>query len=279
MRRVIRGLCCVLVWAGSLAAGCSNAETPRVTPATVTLRVAAESALYPLMQELTRAYSLEQPHVLFTLSSNSTPAAAEAIYNQRADIAAVSVLPVTIAGRNPPWLADLATDGIAVIVNPANPLNGLSTQQLRDLYAGAYSRWDELGATSIGDIQLAVRESDDGTRILFDRLVMGNTRLSLNAVVLPSVEIMMNFVAYQPGAIGYVPSTRITETVSPPVKTLSIDGQFPTFDALTGGAYPLARPLYLIASSEPQGELREFAAWVLGPAGRRIIHAAQYATP
>ena len=277
MKQTTARLICLLALLG-LVQGCSNAETPKVTPITVTLRVASDAAIHPLMQALTRAYTDKHPHVAFTLVAASTPAATDAIYSKRVDIAAVSLLPEKIAGREAPWMADLATDGVAVIVNPANPLDGLSLQQLRDIYAGVYNGWDGLGAAGIGDLHAAVREGGDGTRVIFDRAVMGSNRLTLNAVVLPSIEVVMNFVAYQPGAIGYVPSARITDTVSPPVKVLAIDGQPPAKETLLERSYLLSRSLYLIATSEPQGDLRDFVAWVLSPEGQRVVDAANYAT-
>lgn len=277
MRRAIPALCCLIAALGFAAPGCGSAETPKVTPVTVTLRVATDAAIEPLMRALTRAWSAQHPHVIFTLSPASTLAAGEAVFSQRVDLAAVSVLPEKIAGRDAPWVADLATDGIAVIVNPANPLTNVSMQQLRDIYAGALNRWDSLGAAGLGEIQTSVREAGDGARIVFDRVVMGNTRLTLNAVVLPSIDVVMNFVAYQAGAIGYVPSARITDTVSPPVKALAIDGQLPTNAALMDGSYPLSRSLYLIALSEPQAELRDFVAWILSAEGQRVVEIANYA--
>ncbi len=277
MRRAMPALCCLIATLGLVAPGCGSAETPKVTPVTVTLRVAADVALESLMQALTRAYSAQHPHIIFTLTPASTPDAGEAVFSRRVDLAAVSVLPDKIAGRDAPWIADLAADGIAVIVNPANPLTNVSMQELRDIYAGVYNRWDGLDAAGVGDMQVSVREAGDGARILFDRVVMGNTRLTLNAVVLPSVEVVMNFVAYQAGAIGYVPSARITDTVAPPVKMLAIDGHPLTKQSLLNGSYPLSRSLYLIALSEPQGELRDFVAWILSAEGQRVVETANFA--
>lgn len=277
MRRATPALCCLVAALALSAPGCGGAETPKVTPVTVTLRVAADVALDPLMQALTRAYSAQHPNVIFTLTPASTPAAGEAVFSRRVDLAAVSLLPEKIAGRDAPWVADLATDGIAVIVNPANPLTNVTMQQLRDIYAGVYNQWDSLGAAGVGEVQSAVREAGDGARVVFDRVVMGNTRLTLNAVVLPSTEVVMNFVAYQAGAIGYVPGARITDTVAPPVKALAVDGRPLTRQSLLDGSYPLSRSLYLIALSEPQGELRDFVAWILSAEGQRVVEAANFA--
>jgi phosphate transport system substrate-binding protein len=228
------------------------------------------------MQALADAYTTRHPHVLFDIQPGNAEMAAGAVYARQADIAVVSRLPVTVQGREPPWIADLAMDGVAVIVNPTNPINNLTLQDLRDIYAGARNRWRDFGIEGLNDIEVAVREDGDGTRSLFDGVVMGHAKLTLTAIVLPSIEVAMNFVAYKPDAIAYVPSARITSTVSPVVKVISIEGHPPIREYISTERYPLARMLNLVALAEPQGDLREFVAWVLGREGQTIVAATNY---
>lgn len=260
-----------------LVAGCSRLETPKVTPVVVRLRVSADAATLPLMNALTAAYAAQHPNILFSVQPGNAQTCADAIYNRQADIALVSLLPARVQGREAPWVADLAMDAIVVVVNPANPLASLSMSELRNIYAGVNNRWSDLGVVGLDDIEVAVREDGDGTRAMFDSAVMGNTRLTLSAIVLPAVDVVLNFVAIQANTIGYVPSARITSTVSPAVKVLAIDGQMPTQSAIASGAYPLTRILNLIALGEPQGELRLFVAWMLGRQGQDVVKQMNYA--
>jgi phosphate transport system substrate-binding protein len=259
-----------------LLVSCSRVETPKVTAVVYTLRVAADTALMPLMRALTDAYTAEHPNILFTLQNGNAQTVGDAIYARQADLAAVSLLPPAVQGRDAPWIADLAQDGVAVVVNRANPLDGLTLQDLRDVFAGVRNRWSDYGVVGLEDIEVAVREEGDGARATFDSTVMGNMKLTLSAMVLPTVDVAMNFVSYEANAISYVPSARITATVAPPVKVLRIDGQLPTPDAVRSGAYRLTRMLNLIALSEPQGELRKFVAWVLSPEGQSVVETMNY---
>ncbi len=261
------------------AAGCSRVETPKITPVTAKYRIAADGATLTLMRALTDAYTAKHPTVTFTVAEDNAQTAADAIYSRSADLASVSLLPPRTADRPAPWIADLASEGVSIIVNPANPLENLSTQELRDIFAGVRSRWSDLGVMGLGDIDVGVREDGDGTRALFDQRVMESTKLALSDIVLPSIEVTMNFVAYQPTAIAYVPSARITGTVMPIVKVVGIDGQKPTLDAIASGAYPLTHMLNLIALGEPQGELRQFVAWAVGPNGQAIVAKMNYVSP
>ncbi|HEY3341102.1 MAG TPA: substrate-binding domain-containing protein [Anaerolineae bacterium] len=257
-------------------AACSRAETPKVTPVPVTLRVAADTATQPLVQALTDAYTAAHPNIIFAIQPGNAQATAERVFAGQAELAAVSLLPPKATGRADPWVADLAMDGVAIIVNPANPIESLSMQNLRDIFAGVHNRWSDFGVVGLEDIQVAVREEGDGTRATFDSLVMDDTHLTLSAVIMPSVDVAMNFVALESTAIAYVPTARITSTVAPAVRVVGIDGQLPTPDNIAGGSYRLTRMLNLIAPGEPQGELRLFVAWALGAEGQRIAQELNY---
>jgi phosphate transport system substrate-binding protein len=271
--KCLRILCASLV---IFVTACSYAETPKITPVTLKYRIAADTAALPLMQALTDAYSAAHPEIIFSVQSGNAQATTDRVYAGEADLAAVSQLLTKKEGRANPWVADLAMDGVAVIVNPANPIDSLTLQDLRDIYSGVHNRWSDYGVVGLEDIQVAVREEGDGTRATFDAQVMENAHLTLSAVVMPTVDVAMNFTSLEPTAIAYVPTGRITSTITPGVRIIGIDGQKPTPANIAGGSYPLTRMLNLIAPAEPQGALRLFVAWALGDEGQRIARELNY---
>jgi phosphate transport system substrate-binding protein len=88
---------------------------------------------------------------------------------------------------------------------------------------------------------------------------------------MPSSEAVVEHVARTPGAIGYVSTLWLKKALADGVRVLPVEGVLPTPDAVSNGSYPLAHLLYLAAVTEPIGEAREFAQWVLGPAGQTIV--------
>jgi phosphate transport system substrate-binding protein len=266
-----------LVWLAVLAvalAACSRVESPRPTPVTERYRLIADETALPLLRALTDAYAEVNPYVIFTLESGSPADLAERLRSGQVTLGATATLPPE---QNPPWwLADLALDGIAVIVHPQNPVSELTLRDVRDLFSGVRNRWDDYGAGGIGNVEVAVREDGDGGRALFDRIIMGDQRLTLDAMVMPSAATMLNYVALRPGAIGYVPGAAVAGQNG--VKALKLDGQVAAPASLASGDYPLSRTLYLIAPREPQGEIRNFIAWALGPHGKQIAASLGYAT-
>lgn len=274
---------------------CSRVESPRPTPVTEHYRLVADGATLPLLRALTDAYTAEvNPYVIFTLDSGGPAYVAERLRSGQVQLGAASLAPPPLASAQW-WLMDLVMDGVAVIVHPQNPISEISSRDLRDIFSGVRNHWRDYGVESLGNVEVAVREDGDGTRSKFDQTIMGDQRLTFDALVMPSIETMLNYVALKPGAIGYVPNTRVSTAnrgaanearldgapaqpvAAPAVKALILDGKAPSVAHIASGEYPLSRTLSLISLREPQGELRNFVAWALGPRGKAIAESLGYA--
>lgn len=274
--RLIALCTCVLLVA------CARAQAPRPTPVAEHYRLIADSATYPLMRALTDAYvESVNPYARFTIEQGAPDRVAERLRSGQVLLGATSLVPPAPPGLKW-WLADLALDGVAVIVHEDNPIDELTLRDLRDIFSGVRNVWADYGEDELGNIEVAVREDGDGTRAIFDRVVMGDQRLTFDALVMPSVETMLNFVTLRPGAIGYAPSASVmgqhNGNAAPAVKALALDGVPLATESLANGDYPLVRTLNLIGLYEPQGELRNFVAWALGPQGKAMAESLGYAT-
>jgi phosphate transport system substrate-binding protein len=190
-------------------------------------------------------------------------------------------------------------DGLAIVVHSSNTVEGLTEEQLHGLYAGTILDWAEVGGEA-GEVLLVSREDGSGSRIYFESEVMKDEPVSLTAVVMPTSQDVVDYIAKTPNAIGYVSrawvmaqevntaATRtpvapniITEIVTPTltqtptpsvrVRVLPIDGELPTLAALRERSYPLIQPLYLISRGQTFGNVRQFVDFVLSPAGQSIV--------
>lgn len=265
----------VSILATVLSVACARVETPRVTAIPVHIRAGADSATLPLLRTLALTWQGKHPHWVFTFDTGGGDALQKKLRDGTLDLVAVSELGVDPGFQ--PWHTDLAVDGVALIVNTANPLTGLTSADLREIFAGYRNEWAYFGAQQPGSIQTVMREAGDSSRKTFDTLVMGDVPGTQSAVVMPSPETVMNFVALNPGAIGYVPSGQVTAAPQPALRMLLVDGQPPSAEALASGNYPLRRTLSLVARSEPQGDLRAFLVWALSDEGRQIAESLGYA--
>lgn len=268
-----------LVVASLLLAGlvaCSRVEPPPARPIPRQYFLVADPASAPLLHALTREYGTTHPHLLFVIDVGDPAFIEERLKSVRTALGTTTQIPPQPAPGVNWWLADLAMDGIVVVVNRQNPVNELAISDVRAIFAGERNAWADYGAPDLGDIKVAVRDSTDTSRILFDNAVMGDLRLTLEAVIMPTPETLLSYVALNPGAIGYAHAALLAQS-NLPVKPLALSGKLPTPETLAEGQYPMVSAVYFIAGREPQDELREFVRWSLSPEGRRVAQTLGYA--
>jgi phosphate transport system substrate-binding protein len=241
------------------------AETPQVTRPPVKLRLAEAADQAAVLDRVVKAYEQNHNWVTFNTASVAPQEVVKQIRAGQVDAAIVHTEPPSSSGV---WISGLAYDPVAIIVNPANPIEDVTLAQLSDLFQGRTFDWVPFGGT--GEVIPVSREAEAYSRQLFEERVMQTRAVTRNAVLQPSAAAVIDFVAKTPGAIGYAPASHLDERV----KALRIEGVAPTSEAAANGKYLLADPLYLIAQQEPSGDLREFAAWLLGNPGQTLLSQA-----
>ena len=134
----------------------------------------------------------------------------------------------------------LAYDGIAVIVNPENPVNDLDLETIAKIYTGEITNWSEIGGNDT-EIVLIGREAGSGTRSGFEEIV-GVEDACQYRQELTSTGDVITAVAGNPGAIGYASVASVKDTV----KALRVGGVAPTEETVKDGSYTIQRPFVLV---------------------------------
>jgi ABC-type phosphate transport system substrate-binding protein len=167
------------------------------------------------------------------------------------------------------WAAPLAQDALAIITHPDTRITHLEGTHLRRLYRGFITDWQTLdGADS--PVRLYSHADTSAAYASFERLVMGQQRISPNTRVLPSSEAMLNEIATQPGAIGYVPLSQLDPSDNR-VVTVAIDDIRPSPETIQTNAYSLRYTIYILGLEEPQNPYRAFIGWAQSPQGQQAI--------
>lgn len=164
----------------------------------------------------------------------------------------------------------VAIDGIAVVVDPANTVAGLTKQQLTDIYTGAVKNWSEVGGED-SVIIVVGREAGSGTRGAFEELLEVEDACSY-ANELDSTGAVMAKVASTPGAIGYVSLDVIDDSVI----AVALDGVEPTVENIKGGTYFLSRPFVMATKGEISAQSEAVQAWfnyLASEEGKEVIKA------
>lgn len=164
----------------------------------------------------------------------------------------------------------LALDGIAVIVNPENPVNDLDLETLGRIYMGEITNWKDIGGND-QEIVLIGREAGSGTRDGFESIT-GTEDACRYRQELTSTGDVITTVAGNPAAIGYASLASVKETV----KVLSVGGIVPTEDTIKDGSYVVQRPFLLITKSDTElsAAAQEFFDYITSPEVNEIISSA-----
>lgn len=270
----------LVVWLLSLllVGGCGSATL--ATPEPVTLTIAGSTEAMPVLMELTTAFSQRHPHVFFSLRGGGSSLGEAWVVDRRVDLAASSLLYDDSELAPGVTRVPIALDGVAILLHDSNPIDQLTLLQLRDLYSGRILDWSEVGGQS-GEVLLVSREDGSGTRRLFEERTMGDERVALTAVVMPTSKDMVAYVASHPQAIGYVsqaytalnhPHTQGPATDDgADVKVVAVEGILPTRTAIAEQRYPLVRPLFLLRRLANRGWSQQFIDFALSPAGQTIV--------
>lgn len=160
----------------------------------------------------------------------------------------------------------IAMDGIAIIVNPRNPLNAISKSQLKDIYTGRISNWSQLGGNN-EKIVVISRDTSSGTFEAFSELALDKNKVRQDALMQASNQSIATTVSRTPGAIGYVGLGYISEGV----KALELDGVKPLKETVLANKYPLARPLFMYTNGKPTGLTRDFIDFIMSAEGQVLV--------
>lgn len=178
-----------------------------------------------------------------------------------------------------PVVSTVGLDAVSVMVHPLNPLNGLSLQQLAEIYGrkGTIRSWEDLGVSVPGcegrRIVRVSRKNNSGTYSFFRQDIFQKRRhFDLNMEFVGNSAAVVQHVARTPCAIGYSGMGFVTAMV----KTLCIvkdNGPCvpPTTAFTLDKSYPLARPLYMVIMGPPKEAVKKYLQWVVGPAGQDIL--------
>ena len=164
-----------------------------------------------------------------------------------------------------------AIDGVAVAVNPANGVTGLTKAQVKDVFAGKVTNWKDLGGAD-APISLYVREDGSGTRETFEERALDKGTSAPSANVVNSNGAMKTAIAQDKNAIGYGGIGHLDESV----KGVAVDGMVPSQEGAADGSYTVTRLLYMNTKGEPEGLTKLFVDYIYSEDGKGFISQSGY---
>lgn len=238
-KKVKKMLACMMVATTLVmaATGCSQKEAGTVS-------TDGSTSMEKVIGALGEAFEGQNSGVTFTYNPTGSGSGIQAVKEGRCDIGLSS------RDLKDEKIADglkatvLAYDGIAVIVNPENPVADLDMDSISKIYTGEVTNWKDVGGQD-AEIVLIGREAGSGTRDGFESITKTEDVCQYRQE-LTSTGDVITAVSQNPAAIGYASLASVSEQV----QTVRVNGVEPTEDSIKDGSYVIQRPFILVTKED-----------------------------
>jgi phosphate transport system substrate-binding protein len=156
-------------------------------------------------------------------------------------------------------------EGFVFFVNAQNPVESLTVQQIRSIYAGEITNWAEVGGTN-RIINPVTRLSGSGSQSAMDSFMAGREFGTKSLLAVTGGSLGFSFRYYLDGMVG-----------SDSVKMLQLNGVYPSPENIQNGSYPVIAKFYAIYRADNENEnIHKLIDWLLSDEGQQIIEKTGY---
>lgn len=182
----------------------------------------------------------------------------------------------------------IGVDANGMIVHGTNPVQKITSDQVRDIYIGKITNWKELGGNDAPIVLVSVMPKHSSFEVFQDYFKLEGkwesnvARFKVKGtgdfatLGIPTVESTSDLVASmitKPNALAFcsVGATMAMAAKGAPVKLLDLDGVAATEENILNNSYPLPRPLLMLTKGEPSGAAKDFIDYLMGVPGRTLL--------
>src|SRR5436853_2042361 len=226
-----------------------------------------------LIPQLAEEFKAQHPGTTFNIAAEGSTTGIAAIIDGTGQIGMSSrpTKPEEIAAAKAKGVnfkeTIVAYDGIAVIVNAANPVKSLTKKQVEQIFTGDVTDWSAVGGSS-GKISAYTRNTSSGTYSEFKELAMKKRDYAPDSQKMAGNEQIASEVGKNSNGVGYV---GMAYTKAGGVKVVPIDGVVPSAKSVQDHSYAYWRPTFYYTNGEPSGLAKQFLDYTIGSAGQKVV--------
>lgn len=241
------------------------------------LVITGSSTMAPLVAEIGKRFETRHPGVRIDVQTGGSSRGIADVINGVADIGMASR--ALKSQEHHLHGSVIAQDGITIILHRSNPVRELTDDQIRAIYTGGITHWNQVGGP---DAPITVVNKAEGrsTLELFLTYFQVSNRDIHPHVVIGDNEQGIKTVAGNPHAIGYVSigTAQYDATHGIPIRLLPLQHIPATIETVREGTFPLSRPLTLVTKSLPTGLIKTFIDFARSSQANELI-LKQYFVP
>lgn len=272
-------------------ADAESATKPVESARRVVLQNKGSDTLVNVAQAWAEAYKTVNPAIAIAVTGGGSGTGISALINGTVDLAnssrSITAKELSAAKQRgvTPKEHTVGYDALAIFIHKDNPIEAFSLERLADIYGehGKLEKWSQLGVKVPGcdsdQIVRISRQNNSGTYVYFKEAVLGDGKeYKFGSRDMHGSKDVVDLVAKTPCAIGYSGLAYATPAVKMPC--IEREGQCvaPSLETAVNRSYPIARPLFMYTSGEPQGHVKTYLDWILSDEGQCIIADKGYAS-
>src|SRR4051812_31278977 len=226
-----------------------------------------------LVPQLAEQFKAQHPGTTFDIAAEGSTTGIAAIIDgtaqigmssRRAKAAEVGAASAKSVNMKP---TIVAYDGIAVIVNSANPIKALTKKQVEQLFTGDVTDWSAIGGSG-GKVSVYTRNTASGTYSDFKELAMKKRDYAGGSQKMAGNEQIAAEVGKNANGVGYVGLAYLKANG---IKALPVEGVAPTAATIRSHTYAYHRPTFYYTNGDPSGEAKAFLDFTIGAKGQAIV--------
>lgn len=226
------------------------------------LNVVGSSTMHPLVSALARRFEALHPGVTVTVESGGSQRGIDGARTGKADIGMASRT-LTEAEKDLIGFA-IARDGVGFVVHTENPIGGLTTTQLRDIYTGRITNWRQAGGADAPLTAISREKGRSSLELFLHYFELKDEDLKAT-VTAGDNALIVDAVTADPWSIAYLSIGEVERQAGAgrPIRLLTVDGTAATARNVRRGDYPILRQLTLVTRELPQDMTKRFIDFCL----------------
>ena len=266
-RKSLKLLCTALLvtMVGGSFVGCgSNSEEGGNT----TISISGSTSVGPLMGKLAEKFELENSNVSIEINEVGSSAGIKDAINGVSEIG-MSSRELKDEEASAVKATTIAYDGIAIITNTNNPIKNITMDQIKGIYTGEITNWNQIEGGKDAPIVVVSREEGSGTRDAFQEIVgYKSEELLADAMIANATGAVKETVATNDNAIGFVSFEYLDDKVN----IVSVENVEPKAELVQSGEYKISRPFILVNKADGLSEEgQKLIDFILSDEGQTLV--------
>lgn len=220
----------------------------------------------PVMQDLGKAFEKTHPGTAVQFEWERTVKAVDLVKAGTAQLAVTDRVDASLKAVQVAW------DGIAVIVNFANPLQSITTPQVKGLFTGDIARWSQLDGANV-KVDVIRRPPEDNVTPGFEASLDIVGKIDPSSRAVRTDQKALSAVSGKDAAVTYISLAAALKAQEEgiPIRVLTVDNVEPGEPTLKDGRYKIRRPVFFLTSNQPDPLTQAFVEFVRSSDGQKLL--------